>query len=68
MTILPEPCVRCGCELGDLLRVERHATVDVLHLICRTCFTPALDVQSASSRIVPQHATRRGALDLIAAH
>ena len=50
MAILPEPCVKCGHPFGDLLRIERHSTVDVLHFVCRSCFTPALDVQPASLR------------------
>ena len=68
MTILPEPCVHCGGELGDLWRVEHHSTVDVLHFVCRACFTPALDVQSAATRVVPQQPTRAAVPDLIAAH
>jgi hypothetical protein len=68
MTILPEPCVRCGCELGDLRQVEHHRTVDVLHFNCRICRTPALDMRPTTASVVPQRWEPTAMSDLIAAH
>ena len=68
MTMLPEPCVTCGCELGELWQVEHHPTVDVLHFLCRTCFTPALDVRSTVAPVVPQRWQRTELFDINAAH